>query len=190
MAQTKEELAAYQRKYYAEHREACRASSAKYHAANKEERAEYKRKWRAENKEEIAEYNRKYHAEHKEEIAAYAIAISRTTEGQARALVKSARSRAKKFGLEFSLTHPPIAEIIAKGTCQMTGLPFTTIHASEIKALKHSRKASIDRIDPFKGYTFDNIKVVICQYNMAKDQWTEAELVEFCENYLEHRKGK
>ena len=71
MPMTKEERAAYMKKWRLQNKEKIAASDKKYREQNKATIAAYQKEWRENNKEEIAAYNKTYHEEHKEEIAAY-----------------------------------------------------------------------------------------------------------------------
>ena len=60
MPQSKEEKAAYQKKYLAENKEKRAATRKKYYAANKEKIAAHNKEYRAENKERIAGWKREW----------------------------------------------------------------------------------------------------------------------------------
>lgn len=72
------------------------------------------------------------------------------------------------------------------GECAISGIPMTYIHGSG----KHTTNASIDRIDPLKGYTKDNVQLVCSQVNMMKSNMEMDELYMFCENILKHKKNE
>ncbi len=93
-----------------------------------------------------------------------------TTIGRASRLYSSAKQRAKHHNLEFDLTPEWIAEKILVGDCEKTGLSFTL--EPPRKGYFHNPYApSLDRRDQTKGYTKDNVDVVIWAYNQAKGQW-------------------
>lgn len=76
-----------------------------------------------------------------------------------------------------------------KGTCPYTGwnlvlLPCTTDYEST--ALTTNR-ASVDRIDSTKGYILDNIKFVAVIANLAKNAFTEEDLINFCFEVYKYR---
>ncbi len=106
-------------------------------------------------KNEINERKRKYYL---------------TVEGRASKLYSSAKLRAKHHNLEFDLTVDWILEKIKKGYCEKTDLKFTL--EPPRKGYFHNPYApSLDRRDHTKGYTKDNVDVVIWAYNQAKGQW-------------------
>ena len=83
----------------------------------------------------------------------------------------NAHRRAKVNGLIFSLTKNWIKAIVAQGVCQVTGLSFS---------LENGRKPwapSLDRIDPTKGYTADNVQVVVWLYNTAKMEFRHEDVM-------------
>lgn len=108
-----------------------------------------------------------------------------TLDGVFLSMVKNARARSRQTGREFALVKEDIAALYKAqdGKCALTGEPLATTPRK--KGTKEVRDSStIDRIDPSKGYVKDNIQLVTMQANMAKNQWTTAQLVEFCKNVL------
>ena len=102
-----------------------------------------------------------------------------TIEGRARHLWTSAK---KRIPVGFSITKEWIASEIKKGFCCVTGMPFDL---AVNKNGKHERSwapfaPSLNKIDPNKGYTQENTRVVIWQYNLMKGQMSDEQLVELC----------
>jgi hypothetical protein len=52
---------------------------------------------------------------------------------------------------------------------------------------RHLKNMSIDRIDPTKGYTEDNVQLVCAQVNMMKSDMSLEELYTFCEAILKNK---
>ncbi len=93
-----------------------------------------------------------------------------TVKGRASRLCSAARQRAKHHNLEFNLTPEWIVEKIEGGYCEKTWMAFTL--EPPRKGYFHNPYApSLDRRDHTKGYTKDNVDVVIWAYNQAKGQW-------------------
>lgn len=90
-------------------------------------------------------------------------------------LVSGARNRALKANINFSLTFDDVYPAIVAGRCQKTGLPFDL--SAHPKHRTHPFAPSIDRTDPKKGYTGDNIRVVCWAYNAARNQWGDEVLL-------------
>jgi len=83
-------------------------------------------------------------------------------EGRCRFLIQGAKDRSKKQGIEFDLTLEWILERWT-GFCELTGLPF------KLEVNKRDRYSpSIDRIDPTKGYTQENCRLVLWAINTFK----------------------
>ena len=82
------------------------------------------------------------------------------------------KSRAKAQGLEFALD---IDWLMAQPfMCAVTGSKFVT------PARGHGPLApSLDRIDSKKGYTKDNVRLVVLWYNIAKREWDDLEIQDF-----------
>lgn len=88
-----------------------------------------------------------------------------SVEGRAKTLLNGARQRDPNC----TLTLDHIKQGIEAGRCPMTGIEFdlTKNHQNISGRSKSTYSPSIDRIDSFKGYTNENVRVVIWQYNMA-----------------------
>lgn len=91
--------------------------------------------------------------------------------GIAKRLLDLAQRRSKQKQLECTITRQWIENKINLGKCEITQLPFTL----DIK--KGPWTPSLDRIDNTKGYTEENVKVVVCIYNFAKNQYTHQDVI-------------
>lgn len=91
-----------------------------------------------------------------------------TPSGRASKLLRAALTRAQQKGLPMDITHEWIKERLVEGVCAVTGLPFVL----EInRTRKHPRAPSLDRIDSTKGYTQDNVRVVLWAVNAGCMEW-------------------
>lgn len=90
-------------------------------------------------------------------------------------LLYSARTRANKKGLEYSLDYPYITELLESqnGMCAVTGLLMNYDCHNRKKA--NPFKASLDRIDSNKGYSKDNVRFVCWAVNQMKADRTDEE---------------
>ncbi len=88
--------------------------------------------------------------------------------------LRRARSRAKKLGVEFSLTREWLEKKMDGGCCEVTGIYFEFGNTPY-----HSFLPSLDRIDSSGGYTPDNVQVVVLIYNRAKGPDSHADIVRF-----------
>jgi len=94
-----------------------------------------------------------------------------------KACIKSAKLRAKKQGVPFSLTMDwAINSFEEQGRkCAVTQLPING-------GGKHDPwQPSIDRIVPKDGYTPENCRLVAYIYNCARNQFSESDLLKMCE---------
>lgn len=64
-----------------------------------------------------------------------------------------------------------LEERYAKGLCEMTGFPFRLVPGG-----RDWDTPSIDRIDPSKGYTYDNVRLVLWIMNVSMSNWGEDRL--------------
>jgi hypothetical protein len=101
-----------------------------------------------------------------------------------RAHLNSIRCHGKKKIVEVSLTLENLRDQwnIQKGICPYTGLQL--INPGSITEYNNAgrlwNKASVDRIDPSKGYIPGNIEFVSMMANFAKNGWTKEQVIEFC----------
>ena len=106
---------------------------------------------------------------------------------QAREMIYSARNRAKKKGLTFSITALDVTRLIERqqGLCAYTGVQMDL---SAKRGPEHDPRPlapSIDRKDKSMGYTLENI--VICTHwaNTSKGILPYKEWVEMCRRVVE-----
>jgi hypothetical protein len=73
------------------------------------------------------------------------------------------KARAKKAGIEFSLTRGNIANMTVPITCPVLGIPLRMERGQ-----RTDNSLSIDRIDSSQGYTPDNVVFVSWRVNWLK----------------------
>lgn len=93
-------------------------------------------------------------------------------------MISRARRRAKLNNLEFSITKE---DIIIPKYCPLLEIP---IFIGTKKEYKNS--PSIDRIDPLKGYTKDNIKIISMLANTMKNCASKQMLESFSKNIMNY----
>ena len=102
----------------------------------------------------------------------------RTLEGKARALYDGAKFRAKKDNLEFNLTLDHIKNLLSFGVCDLTKIPFSY----ELHEFRQNPRApSLDKIDSSKGYTIENVRVVLWLVNAALQECSDKEALPILE---------
>lgn len=129
-------------------------------------------------KEKRAAYAREYGIRNAGKKAA-AEAV-RKMERRGQLLVTNARMRAKKRGLVFDLdghVHD-IQSRIDAGSCELTGYPFN------LSGGRTFDSPSIDRIDASKGYTHDNVRIVLHMVNAAMGDWGDGPLRQVMMHWL------
>lgn len=99
-----------------------------------------------------------------------------------RALVLLARYRAKAKGLPFELDPTDIQARIDVGHCEMTGIPF------DLSKPRAWNAPSLDQIEPGKGYTIANVRVVLYALNVMANTWGTQKIVDIAKAILEKRK--
>ena len=92
-----------------------------------------------------------------------------------RAVVHGARYRASKKNLDFDISEKWFWDRFGK--CEVTGMDL-------VIGKGYHNSVEIDRIDPAKGYTKDNCRLVAASFNRAKSSWTDENVKEMARNLL------
>ena len=113
------------------------------------------------------------------EGAAYARA--RRRDYPARALIISAKRRAREKGLPFDLEDhsEELEQRMGRRVCEMTGCALKTYDGTG----RGANTMSLDRIDVKKGYVYSNVRVICWAMNCALGTWGEEELREILKGY-------
>ena len=130
---------------------------------NKDQYTERHKKWRDKNVDWLKEYSRNSNRSSPE-----------------RYLYRTAKERAKKYGLEFSID---VADIVIPSNCPVLGIPLIPFSGK----FAHN-SPSIDRVDNDKGYVKGNILVVSFRANSLKKDATVDELQKLS-NFYSKLKG-
>lgn len=104
---------------------------------------------------------------------------------QACSLFAVTKSRSKTKGIDFDLTMEFILDHLKKGTCPKTGITFTFTNNGNNAGTRKVSTPSIDKIDPRKGYTKDNVQIVCWWYNLSKSTFTDEEVTELCQKVVQ-----
>lgn len=141
---------------------------------NLEKYAGYSKRRRLEKKEKSNNYDREYRNRYLRTIRGYTFKI-----------FSSAKGRAKKKGLDFDLTSEWVLEKVTPMICEATGLKLEIGISKDCRCLP--LQPTLDRIDSFKGYTMDNVRVVCWWWNVMKQDWTDETIEDLITKYLEHK---
>lgn len=144
------------------------AYDAEYRLKTKEKRAAVQAKWREENSEHLKQRGAK-----------------RRLEKRAMCLIAAARVRARNKGLEFSLEGhaDALQKRIDAGNCELSGVPF------DLSPGRKATSPSLDRIDPSRGYTPENVRIVCHALNAALGDWGESALAPIALGWLRRHLG-
>jgi hypothetical protein len=98
----------------------------------------------------------------------------------ARSARKRAMKRARKKGMEATITERHVVAMLEKQKfkCAITGIRFDDNIPSGSK--RRPFGASLDRIDPSRGYTVDNVRVVCAIVNLALSDFGEEAFYKMC----------
>lgn len=150
-----------------------RRTTCKQCAKERKQTEEYKRGQR-----EYAK-NRRKHETERDRQNRQCRAYGATIKGRASRLWLAARHRAKVNDLPFDLPKWYIESMLIVGVCQRTGIPFDFSRPKN--GLNYNPYSpSLDQKIAGAGYVFGNVEVVCTAYNLAKNQMTNDQFVEFC----------
>ena len=93
----------------------------------------------------------------------------RRTDSYTEWMLKAKKANAKAKGIEFSLQAEDIA---IPDKCPVLGIPLEAC----ISKGKRGNSPTIDRLDPSKGYTPDNVRIISHRANRKKQDCTVEEL--------------
>ena len=92
----------------------------------------------------------------------------------------NAKQRAERKGVEFSIK---VTDVVIPQTCPLLEIPLIVGTKDN-----YENSPSLDRIDPKKGYTKDNVWVISNKANTMKNSATFEELKTFYKNILKYLK--
>lgn len=92
-----------------------------------------------------------------------------------RRILSRIKARSKKTNIEFNLD---IDDIVIPEFCPVLGIKLVRNYGSGF----HPDSASVDRIDPKKGYTKDNVRIISARANLLKSDATVEELEKVLED--------
>lgn len=114
----------------------------------------------------------------------------KSVRGRARSLLHNARKSSKSKNMECSLTLEHIIQGIESERCPVTGVRFDLGNSYQIVSgtKKNPFAPSLDRIDPKLGYTNQNVRIVIWQYNLMKGELSDSQVLYLCGKIMEMSK--
>lgn len=139
-------------------------------------RENYKR-WRLNNLDKARQNFRDWAKDNPEKAKANCLRMRRSLNGVAGQIWNSARIRANKCKLKFSITKEWILEKLKHGLCEVTKKEF-------ILEAHNPWRPSLDQIIPGEGYTIENCQVVACIYNFAKHKYSHQDVIELAKALL------
>ncbi len=137
---------------------------------SKEDRAAYDRAYRAKNAERKAAYEAQWRLDNAEHLKRRA--AKRRLEKRAMCLIAAARVRCRNKGIHFELDGfaEELQRRIDTGRCELSGAAF------DLSPGRKATSPSLDRRNPDKGYTPENVRVICHALNAALGDWGEAGL--------------
>lgn len=152
----------------------CRKNRERWVNGYKEKSVETRKLYAEKNRDVIIQYQRDYY---------------NTEIGRAKSMMKTIKKRMKTWGIldELDFEESYLIELMKAGFCVETGIEFVYEKQDRFKC--HPYSPSVDRIDSTKGYTKDNVRMVIWQYNLMKGEMTDEELLIVCERISDWKRN-
>ena len=101
---------------------------------------------------------------------------------KARYLISSIKSRCQRKNIPFNLSEYEIElnQRIDSGVCEVSGFPLRLVYGKQ-----NYDSPSIDRIDPKKGYVYENVRIVAFAVNASMGNWGEAKFRQIMKKWME-----
>jgi hypothetical protein len=161
-AREKDKIKQRARRSHPIHGEKVRQRDREHYAKNREAIRAKTREWYAKNIGNMRDKARAYH---------HAQYVNGRIQYRLQHAFASAKARAKKRGIEFSLK---LSELGLPTHCAVTGIEFVMTGSFRQGNIF---VPSLDRIDPAKGYIPGNVRVVVHGYNLAKHTGTDSDVL-------------
>mgnify|MGYP006888290380 CR=1 FL=1 len=112
------------------------------------------------------------------------ITRSRALDPEKRAKFMWAQVKKRAKSGDFDITLEWVRERIYNGKCEVTGIPFQLTYGQGVVPWC----PSIDRIDSSRGYTMDNCRMVVVILNLAKNKFTDDDVMTLAQALTERKK--
>ena len=141
--------------------------------------------WKNGYREKMKKTREAYALNNRDKLIQFGRNYYNTEIGRAKSMMKTIKKRMGKWGILDSLDFEEsyLIDLMKTGFCVETGIEF--IYEKQERFKCHPFSPSVDRIDSTKGYTKDNIRMVIWQYNLMKGEMTDEELLNVCKRIIE-----
>lgn len=163
----------------------CRDCEKLRREANKEKHNAYRvEKWAKDPsyRQHYLNYHKNRYLDNRDTILAYKDLHYSIPENKLKHMISAAKARAIKANIEFNITKD---DVIIPEYCAYLGIKLT----SKTKCGRLDSAMSLDRIEPSKGYTKDNVMIISDLANRMKQNATKEQLITFAENILKLYKG-
>ncbi len=172
----------YSRAYYWRNQKQIRERANKQRNANQAVWRAYRKSWREKN---VLKERARWRAWRMKNLS-HLYERKRKPEYIAASIVQGARRRARAIGCAFRLNLKDIRVRVLRGVCEVTGARFA--YERDPRWRTNPLAPSLDRVNPKKGYTRDNVKVVTWQYNVAKHEFGLEQFAAMALAFVTHNK--
>lgn len=146
-------------------------------------RKEYLKQYKIKNREHLNKITKIWIINNKEHYDNVKYNYFASLKGRIQNMIKSARKRAKKKNIDFNLDINWLTKQFEnqKNKCALTAIDFVI---PKKRGIKNPYAPSLDRIDPNKGYTKDNVRIVLYIVNCCLHNFDENTFKYIVYNYL------
>jgi hypothetical protein len=124
----------------------------------------------------------------KEYLRLAGIKYRETPKGKGNILLRHAKKRSEKKGLPCDIDMEWINEKLQNQVCELSGIKFDFTNND----ISHFNPycPSIDRINPQKGYTKDNCRMVLVAVNFGLGEWGFEDYIKIAKAVIDTQKNK
>lgn len=138
-------------------------------------------------------YTKQLHLATQEERAASAKCVNRSRQLKPmQSCIALWRKGAKVRGISWELTDSYLLALMSNTTaCPVLNLPLSyQCYTGRGAGNSNPARASLDRIDSSKCYQEGNVQIVSWAFNQIKSNFTDDQLLFYCESIVKHLRGK
>lgn len=115
---------------------------------------------------------------------------SEMSEVRYKKIFQYAKRRAREKCVEFDLDYWEVRRRTENGVCEATGMPFNYQDTKKENLFGGEFSPSIDRIDPSKGYTMDNIRIVCWAFNHMKHTYSDETVLKVMGAFVDKQRSQ
>ena len=163
----------YQKKWREANQEKIKEYQKEWYKSNREYHIQKKKEWAEQNPDKVKTYKKKWYKDNKEKAKENHKKYKQTLPGY---LATKLGHCKRRKGVDCEITRDDLMKLWESqdGRCAISNYPMKHISSNLFSV-------SVDRIDSSQGYTRNNIQLVCQAINLAKNSFSNQEMIEFWE---------